>query len=121
MIQEVADDFLLADFGSSVTAGAVVGLGIMDRQSQLMMGDRVVDVEYALTVRTDLFGGLGYGDQVVHDGQVYRLQYEPLKLADGRFCVMVLEWIQAVAAAIQATILADGLALVTSDGLMVVF
>lgn len=97
MIQEVADDFLLADFGSSVTAGAVVGLGIMDRQSQVMMNDQVISVEYALTVRTDLFGGLGYGDQVVHEGQVYRLQHEPLKLADGRFCVMVLEKIEAIA------------------------
>lgn len=91
MIQEVADDFLLADFGSSVTAGAVVGLGIMDRQSQLIMNDQVVSVEYALTVRTDQFGGLGFGDQVAYEGEVFRLQNEPLKLADGRFCVMVLE------------------------------
>lgn len=97
MIQEVADDFLLADFGSSVTAGAVVGLGIMDRQSQVIMNDQVISVEYALTVRTDLFGGLGYGDQVVHDGETYRLQHEPLKLSDGRFCVMVMEKIEAVA------------------------
>jgi hypothetical protein len=91
MIQEVADDFLLADFGSSVTAGAVVGLGIMDRQSQVMMNDQVISVEYALTVRTDLFGSLGYGAEVVHQGVTYRLQHEPLKLTDGRFCVMVLE------------------------------
>jgi hypothetical protein len=95
MIQEVADDFLLADFGSSVTSGAVVGLGIMDRQSQVIMGEQVISVEYALTVRSDLFGGLGYGDQVVHDGQLYRLQHEPLRLADGRFCVMVLELIDS--------------------------
>jgi hypothetical protein len=79
MIQEVADDFLLADFGSSVTAGAVVGLGIMDRQSQVMMNDQVISVEYALTVKTDLFGELGYGDQVVHENQLYRLQHEPFK------------------------------------------
>lgn len=97
MIQEVADDFLLNDFGSSVTAGAVVGLGIMDRASQIIMNDNVVTVDYALTVRTDLFGGLQYGDQVQHEGQVYRLQHEPLKLADGRFCVMVLELVQEVA------------------------
>ena len=91
MIQEIPDDFLLNDFGSSVTAGAVVGLGIMDRASQIIMNDNVVTVDYALTVRTDLFGGLQYGDLVQHEGQAYRLQHEPLKLADGRFCVMVLE------------------------------
>ena len=91
MIQEISDDFLLADFGSSVTAGAVVGLGIMDRASQIIMNDNVVTVDYALTVRTDLFGWMQYGDQIVHEGQAYKLQHEPLKQADGRFCVMVLE------------------------------
>jgi hypothetical protein len=91
MIQEIPDDFLLNDFGSSVTAGAVVGLGIMDRDSQIIMNDNVVTVNYALTVRTDQFGSLQYGDLVQHDGLVYRLQHEPLRLADGRFSVMVLE------------------------------
>ena len=91
MIQEISDDFLLADFGSSVTAGAVVGLGIMDRASQIIMNDNVVTVDYALTVRTDLFGWMQYGDQIVHEGLAYKLQHEPLKQADGRFCVMVLE------------------------------
>jgi hypothetical protein len=95
MIQEISDDFLLADFGSSVTAGAVVGLGIMDRASQIIMNDNVVTVDYALTVRTDLFGALQYGDHVQHDGQVYKLQHEPLKQADGRFCVMVLELVES--------------------------
>jgi len=95
MIQEIADDFLLKDFGSSVTAGAVVGLGIMDRASQIIMNDNVVTVDYALTVRTDLFGGLQYGDLVQHEGLVYRLQHEPLRLADGRFCVMVLETVDS--------------------------
>jgi hypothetical protein len=91
MLQEVPDDFLLSDFGSSVTAGAVVGLGIMDRQSQVVMNDQVVTVEYALTVRTDLFGHLQYGASIWHESKAYRLQHEPLKLADGRFCVMILE------------------------------
>ena len=91
MIQEIADDFLLADFGSSVTAGAVVGLGWMDKNSQVIMNDQVISVEYALTVRTDLFGALTYNAQVRHEGSVYKLLHEPLKQADGRFCVMVLE------------------------------
>lgn len=94
MIQEIPDDFLLADFGSSVTAGAVVGLGWMDCPSQIIMNDQVVTVDYALTVRTDLFGGLQYGAQVVHEGSTYKLLHEPLKQADGRFCVMVLEKLQ---------------------------
>ena len=103
MIQEIPDDFLLADFGSSVTAGAVVGLGIMDRASQIIMNDNVVTVDYALTVRTDLFGALQYGAQVVYEGLLYRLQHEPLKQADGRFCVMVLEKLDQILAGVFET------------------
>ena len=113
MIQEIPDDFLLADFGSSVTAGAVVGLGVMDRASQIVMNDQVVTVDYAITARTDQFGGLQYGAQVIHEGLAYKLQHEPLRLADGRFCVMVLEKLEAVAARI-VTLAGD--ALVTLDG-----
>ena len=112
MIQEVSDDFLLSDFGSSVTAGAVVGLGIMDRASQIIMNDNVVTVDYALTVKTDLFGDLQYGDQVQHEGQTYRLQHEPLRLADGRFCVMVLEKVEA---AFTYLVTLSGLRITTLD------
>ena len=115
MIQEIADDFLLADFGSSVTAGAVVGLGFMDRASQVVMNDQVVTVDYALTVRTDQFGGLQYGAQVVHQGQAYRLQHEPLKLSDGRFCVMVLELLESTIIGTAITTLSS-LKLITQDG-----
>jgi hypothetical protein len=112
MIQEIPDDFLLADFGSSVTAGAVVGLGFMDRASQIIMNDNVVTVDYALTVRTDQFGGLQYGDQVQHEGLTYKLQHEPLRQADGRFCVMVLELVQEVVTSL-ATL--SGLRITTLD------
>jgi hypothetical protein len=40
---------------------------------------------------------LQYGDQVQHEGLTYKLQHEPLRLADGRFCVMVLELVQEFA------------------------
>lgn len=91
MIQEIPDDFLLADFGSRVTAGAVVGLGFKDEVSDYVLGDRVISIDATLTVRTDLFGGLQYRDLVEHGGQFYRLLHEPLRQSDGRFCVMLLE------------------------------
>ena len=100
MIQEIPDDLLLADFGSSVSAGAVVGLGIMDRASQIVMNDQVVTVDYAITARTDQFGGLQYGAQVLHKGETYKLLHEPLKQADGRFCVMVLERLEQILAGV---------------------
>jgi hypothetical protein len=96
MIQEVPDDFLLSDFGSSVTAGAVVGLGFKDEISNFVLDDRVISIDCTLTVRTDLFGGLQYRDLVEHGGQTYRLLHEPLRQADGRFCVMLLEKVEAV-------------------------
>jgi hypothetical protein len=33
---------------------------------------------------------------VEHGGQTYRLLHEPLRQADGRFCVMLLEKVEAV-------------------------
>jgi len=60
------------------------------------MNDQVITVDYALTVRTDQFGGLQYGDQVQHEGQTYKLQHEPLRQADGRFSVMVLELVALI-------------------------
>jgi hypothetical protein len=68
----------------------------MDRASQIVMNDQVITVDYALTVRTDQFGSLQYGDNVQHEGLTYKLQHEPLRLADGRFCVMVLEMVEVV-------------------------
>jgi len=112
MIQEIPDDFLLADFGSSVTAGAVVGLGFKDEISDYVLGDRVISIDCALTVRTDLFGGLQYRDLVEHGGQTYRLLQEPLRQADGRFCVMLLELVEAVATIITTL---SGLRLTTLD------
>ena len=95
MIQEIPDDFLLNDFGSSVTAGAVVGLGFKDEISNFVLDDRVISIDCTLTVRTDLFGALRYRDLVEHGGQAYRLLHEPLRQADGRFCVMLLEKVES--------------------------
>jgi hypothetical protein len=44
---------------------------------------------------------LQYGDQVQHEGLTYKLQHEPLRLADGRFCVMVLEKLSSQPTPIQ--------------------
>jgi hypothetical protein len=49
---------------------------------------------------------------VQHEGLTYKLQHEPLKLADGRFCVMVLEKIEAVATYLVTL---SGLRLTTLD------
>ena len=91
MLEEVPADLLLQDFGLSATAGAVSGLGILDRNSELILGGQVVMVDYMLTCRTDQFGMLQYGDTIVVDGVRYDVRHEALRLADGRYCSIPLE------------------------------
>jgi hypothetical protein len=91
MLQEVAPDLLLEDFGLSVTAGAVSGLGILDQNSEIILGGQVVMVDYTITCRTDLFGSLKYGATIVIGGANYTVRHEGLRLGDGAFCVIPLE------------------------------
>jgi len=80
----------LADFGVSVTAGAVSGLGILDMPGESIMGDMVISTSYTLTCRSDQFGTVGYGTSITADGSAYRVQ-ENLPIGDGKFCTMQLE------------------------------
>jgi hypothetical protein len=95
MITEDLDIFL-SDFGVSITAGAVSGLGILDMPGEVVFdGVResytgAISSQYMLTCRTDEFGWLGYGDQVNVDDVGYRVQ-EKLDITDGRFCRLLME------------------------------
>lgn len=91
MLVEIPDDLFLEDFGSSVIAGAVSGLGILDRKSQMILDDRMVIVEFSVIVRTDLFGDLQYGTLLTVDGEQYRVVHEPIRIADGRFSTLILD------------------------------
>ena len=44
-------DAFLADFGVSVTAGAVSALGILDMPMEVMAGDQVLSTDYTLTAK----------------------------------------------------------------------
>jgi len=83
-------DIFLADFGVSVTAGAVSGLCLLDMPGEEML-DGVLSTMYSITCRTDEFGGLGYGASVTVDGEVYTVQEAPLLITDGVFCRINLE------------------------------
>lgn len=91
MLEEVPADLLLQDFGLSVTAGAVSGIGILDRNSEIILGGQVVMVDYMLTCRTDQFGELQYGADITVDEIGYRVRHEALRLSDGRYCSIPLE------------------------------
>ena len=89
MITEDLDIFL-SDFGVSVTAGAVSGLGILDQPGEAVMDGMVISTSYRLVCRSDEFGWLGYGDLVEADGEAYKVQELGL-VVDGKFCAVQLE------------------------------
>jgi len=76
----------LNGFGVPVTAGAVSGVGILDQNSEIILGGEATMIDYLLTVRTDQFGGLSYGDAVTVDGAVYKVEMQPQRFDDGAFC-----------------------------------
>ena len=82
-------DVFLTDFGVSVTAGAVSGLGILNMPTQIVANGVVLSTDYVLTCRADQFGGLIYGAPVNVGGIGYSVR-ETRLLDDGQFCEVAL-------------------------------
>ena len=83
-------DVFLNDFGVSVTAGAVSGVGVLDMPTQIVANGMVLSTDYVLTCRADLFGGLKYGDAVNVAGVAYTVR-ETRLTTDGAFVEVALE------------------------------
>lgn len=79
----------LADFGVTVVAGAVSGLGILDMPGEVLISDAVISTDYALRCRSSEFGGLMYGDEVTVSGVSYQVR-ETRLIDDGTFCEISL-------------------------------
>ena len=93
-------DAFLADFGVSVTAGAVSALGILDMPMEVLAGDQVLSTDYMLTARASDFGDLIYGSEVNVNGVPYTVR-ETRLIDDGAFCQIGL--MRSVATALQET------------------
>lgn len=78
-------DAFLADFGVSVTAGAVSALGILDMPMEVLAGDQVLSTDYTLTAKAADFGDLQYGSEVNVNGVPYTVR-ETRLIDDGSFC-----------------------------------
>jgi hypothetical protein len=74
----------------SVIAGAVTGRGFLKQNSELMLGDQVISIEYALTCETAVFGGLVYGAAITVNSQSFEVRHEPMRVDDGTFCIVPL-------------------------------
>lgn len=84
MITENLDTFL-ADFGVTVTAGLVSGLGVLDMPDSIV-GGFAISTGYSLLGKYADFGALAYGDAITVDGVAYTVQEPPKKVDDGKFC-----------------------------------
>jgi hypothetical protein len=64
---------------------------MFDQKSELVLDDRAVSIENALTVETSLLGHLRYGDPITVNGEPYIVRHEPIRIGDGMLCVLSLE------------------------------
>ena len=82
-------DVFLADFGVSVTAGAVSGLGLLDMPGELVADGMIITTDYSLRCEASKFGGLIYGAAMTVDGINYQVRENRL-IEDGKFCEITL-------------------------------
>jgi hypothetical protein len=107
----------LDGFGVPVTAGAVSGVGILDINSELILGGEINVIDYLLTVPTATFGSLGYGSTVVVDGQDYRAETAPMRFDGGALCrIPLMKVAAAVVTPLAGRILRTGSGLVLRSG-----
>lgn len=82
--------------GVSVLWGAVSGAGIFEHNSQLIINDNVISLEYVLhNLPTADFGTIKYGDNLTVDGSNYTVR-EPMVIGDGRYMMVSLTKIDVI-------------------------
>ena len=106
----------LNGFGVPVVAGAVSGVGILDQNSELILGGEITIIDYLLTVPTATFGSLGYGDAITVDGVSYKVETQPQRFDDGTFCRVPLIKSAAVAIPLLSRLLRTGSGMVLRSG-----
>jgi hypothetical protein len=106
----------LADFGVSVTADAVSGVGILDMPGEAILDGMVISTEYSLRCEASKFGALGYGASVLVGTGSYEVRENRL-LDDGLFCLITLSKVEGGAGVAGNSITTlSGLRLITQDG-----
>jgi hypothetical protein len=86
-----ADLDLLFSFGaSSVTAGAVSGLGLLMMPGEIIADGMVLTTDYELTVKTSEFGNLQYGTGIVVDAVPYTVR-SVMPIDDGRLSIVRMQ------------------------------
>jgi hypothetical protein len=112
-------DDLLSDFGVTVTIGGTTGLGILDKDSEIVLGGQAVKIAYTLTGLTSFVGSLEYGDTLSADGVTYRVEHEPMRIDDGGYCKVPLMPAVVVALAPRELQTTRGARLQTTRGALI--
>lgn len=89
MITEDPDIFL-ADFGVSVAAGAVSGVGILDMPGEAILDGMVISTDYRVRCLASEFGSLAWGASITVNGTAYTVR-EVRLVDDGVFCEITLQ------------------------------
>ena len=113
-------DLFLADFGVPVTAGAISGMGIYDKDSEIIISGDVVRLNHSIKIRTDLFGSLNYGDSITVNGSYFTVEHEPMRSSDGAFSVVPLKLATGFTDLLTYLITEDGRNLITEDGRLLI-
>jgi hypothetical protein len=77
--------------GVPVIWGAVSAVAILEQNTEMVIGDQVLSVEYALhNLPAASFGGMAHGDAVTVNGVGFTVRHAPMLMGDGQFCVVAL-------------------------------
>lgn len=80
----------LQDFGVSVVAGAVSGMGILDMPGEAILDGMVISTDYRVRCLASSFGAMAWGGSITVDGTAYTVR-EVRLLDDGVFCEITLQ------------------------------
>jgi hypothetical protein len=87
MIDTAADvSAMLADWGQPLTVGTASGVGVLRRNTQILLDDQLVYEGDSILSTTALCGQLTYGSTITLDGVAYVVQSDPFPSADGVTC-----------------------------------
>ena len=83
-------DVFLADFGDTVTSGAISGIGILDMPGELVADGMIISTDYSIRCEASKFGTLAYGASITVNGTAYTIRENRL-IEDGVFCEITLQ------------------------------
>ena len=87
MIDTAADvSAMLTDWGQPLTVGAASGVGVLSRNTQILLDDQLVYEGDSILSTMALCGQLNHGSTLTLDGVAYVVHSEPYRSADGVTC-----------------------------------